>query len=180
MLGSFHLRNREIESEDKKPKKSHHKKIHQIIIKFPEYVLDLLLLMSDDIFGKFSEEIIERFFAKHPVKFSSGLVSKFLKQRKIDVGGNVVVPAIAAYKIILLSYAKNKDRNLGFLIIRNHLHRIISYIRIAVGDQNHDSRFICFLISELLEIFSAEKKRVTDSRSQEILDRREIAEIHLL
>ncbi len=46
---SFPLGKRDRKSEDKKSKKSQHEKIDQIVIKFPEDVLDFLLLMSDDI-----------------------------------------------------------------------------------------------------------------------------------
>jgi len=101
-----------------------------------------------------------------------------LKQGKIDVRRHIIIPAITADKIVLLSYSENKKRDLGFLIIGNHLHRIESYIRITIGDQDDDSRLIGLLIGELLEIFHAKQKRITDSRSQEILHRRKISEIH--
>jgi hypothetical protein len=169
---------REIESEDKESKKSQHNEINQIIIKFPENVLNLLLLMGNDILRKLSKEIIERLFAKYSIKFSSCLVSELLKQEWIDIRGNIIIPRITADQIIFLTNPKDIERNFGFLIIRNNLHRIKSDIRIAISNKEYNSRFICFLIGKLLKIFYTEKKCVTDSRSEKIFYRRKIPEIH--
>lgn len=116
--------------------------------------------------------------AKHSGESPSGLVSELLEQAKIDIGSDVRIPGITPDEIILLSHSEDEQRDLDLLIIGDDLHRIEPYIRIAVGDQDDDSRLVGLLIGELLEIPYAEQERITDSRSEEILDRGKIAEIH--
>ena len=140
--------------------------------------MDFLLLLGNDILRKFSEKIIKRLFAEHSVKFSSCLVCKLLKKNRIDISGNIIIPCITTNKIIILSNSEDKERNLSFLIIGNYLQRIKTYIRIAISDQYDDTWFIYFLMCELLKIFHTKQKRVTDSGSQKIFDRRKITEIH--
>ena len=108
--------------------------------------------MADNVLWEFSEKIIERFFTQYPIKFSSRLIRKLLKQGKIDIGGYSIIPSITTDKIIFLSYTKDKNRDLCFLVIRDNLDRIKSDIGITISDQNDDSWFICFLMGELLKI----------------------------
>jgi len=142
--------------------------------------LYFLLLLRYDILRQFSEEIIKRLIIDYSIKFSSCLGSELLKQGKIDVRSDICIPCITAYEIIFLTDSQHKDRDFHFLIIRNHLDRIKSHIRITIRDQYDYTRFIRFLDGKFLKIDDTEQECITDSRSEKLLDRREITKIHRL
>lgn len=178
LLRSFCLITQKIYSKDQKSYNQHSDKIYEIVIHFSIDMLNLFLLMRKDILREFINELIKRIVTKHSIKPSSCLASQFLKQWKINIGHDHIIPHITTYQIIGLSDTKYIKWNMRLLAIGKNLQRIETDIRIAISDQDNNSWLIGFLVSELLKIMYTKQKCIAYRSSQEILYRRKISEIH--